>query len=105
MRWSALLTRIDFRGRRGPVDAPTAAVARWRHAQSLFNETVGTIPAHEPQAGAAIRAVDSAIAELWAAERHMALHFDGADRSTPVVWPWMRQGEPTPPQGADRVAS
>ena len=103
MRWSALRALVNFRGRGRPIDAPAAAVARWRHALSLFNETIGTLPTHDPTAGAAIRAVDCAIAEIWASERQMALHFDGADRSTPVVWPWMQQVDDTSARGADRA--
>ncbi len=93
MRWSHLLATLSHRGQRGPTNVPAVAAARWRHAQSLFNETIGTITPNGPSPGAAVRAVDSAIAELWAAERQMALQFDGADRSTPVVWPWMQRDE------------
>ena len=103
MRWSDLFALLSHRGHGGPADAPAAAVVRWRHALSVFNETIGTVPTRDPVAGAAIRAVDSAIAELWAAERQMALHFDGADRSTPVRWPWMQEAEDGAGPGADRA--
>jgi hypothetical protein len=90
MWWRNLLRLLNGPGPAGPRDAGSAAVARWDNAYALFNEVDGTLPGRGAECLATIRVVDWAIAEMWAAERQMALHFGGGDRSEPVVWPWMR---------------
>ncbi|HVB10238.1 MAG TPA: hypothetical protein VNM16_07715 [Bacillota bacterium] len=90
MRWSIpnwLLSRL--RGN-APIDPAPAAVARWQRAYSQFNEIPATLPPDSAESLVVRRAVDAAVAEIWATERQMALHFGSGEGSVPVLWPWMR---------------
>jgi hypothetical protein len=103
--WRGLIRMFHDLGARRPVDPGVAAVTRWERAYAFFNEVDGTLPAGAANANATVRSVDCAIAEIWAAERQMALHFGGAESSVPVIWPWMRPADELAAQRSLRAAS